>query len=56
MKSAKEELLQNASEPFSEGKYQDFFLNKFPKFDIKYSAYYRKKKKNLSKAKKARAK
>ena len=32
------------------------FLNKFPKFDIKYSAYYRKKKKNLSKAKKARAK
>ncbi len=32
------------------------FLIKFPKFDIKYSAYYRKKKKNLSKAKKARAK
>jgi hypothetical protein len=32
------------------------FLNKFPKFDIKYFAYYRKKKKNLSKAKRARAK
>jgi hypothetical protein len=32
------------------------FSNKFPKFDIKYSAYYRKKKKNLSKAKRARAK
>ncbi len=32
------------------------FLNKFPKFNIKFSAYYRKKKKNLSKAKKARAK
>jgi hypothetical protein len=32
------------------------FLNKFPKFDIKYSAYYRKKKKNLSKAKRVRAK
>jgi hypothetical protein len=32
------------------------FLNKFPKFDIKFSAYYREKKKNLSKAKKARAK
>ena len=27
------------------------FLNKFPKFDTKYSAYYHKKKKNLSKLK-----
>jgi hypothetical protein len=32
------------------------FLKKFPKFDIKYSAYYRKKREKLSKAKKARAK
>ena len=32
------------------------FSIKFPKFDKKFSAYYRKKKKNVFKAKKARAK